>query len=95
MCLGGQCVYVCMCMSVCMGGVVCVYACMGGVVCVYGCVCMCVWGSGVCGCVWVCVCACVCMHAQGVVGEEVLDQALMLEKGEDERREGRAGGGDP
>ena len=49
----------------------------------------------VCGCVWVCVCACVCMHAQGVVGEEVLDQALMLEKGEDERREGRAGGGDP
>ena len=60
-------------------------------VCVHVCVCVCVWGCGVC----VCVCLCVCMHAQGAVGEEVLDQALMLEKGENERREGRAGGGDP
>ena len=71
----------------------CVYG--GSGVCVWVCmrVCMgewCVWV-----CVGVCVCACVCMHAQGVVGEEVLDQTLMLEKGEDERREGRAGGGDP
>ena len=84
-------------MCVCM----CVYACVygGSGVCIWGewCVCMgvyaCVYGGVVC--VGVCVCACVCMHAQGVVREEVLDQALMLEKGEDERREGQAGGGDP
>ena len=60
---------------------------------------VCVGGSGVCGCVCmgdsVCVCVCACMRAQGAVGEEVLDQALMLEKGENERREGWAGGGDP
>ena len=47
------CVYVYVCVYMCMRACVCVYMCMCACVCVYMCMCVCV-------CVYVCVCVCVC-----------------------------------
>ena len=59
------CVYVSVCMRVCVVCVLCVCMCVC-VVCVCVCVCMCVYVCVLCVCVWVyvcvvCVCVCVCV----------------------------------
>ena len=60
-----MCVFVCVCMRVCVSVWACVCACMHVCMCVFVCACVCVC---VCLCVYVFVCACVCVCAFSLVG---------------------------